>query len=126
MTDQNFRAAVYGTLKRGEPNHHWLARSDFLGTCSLSSIVLYDLGLFPGAKLERSGGVLVEVYMVDAQIFTRLDELEGYDARSPNSGLYDRVPLDTPYGKAWVYIYNHDVSGYPAIRSGGWLAWEPR
>lgn len=122
MTNQNHRVAVYGTLKRSQSNHHILARSDFLGTCSLSSIVLYDLGPYPGAKLERSGGVLVEVYGVDARTFARLDQLEDYNPRSPASGLYDRVLLDTPYGEAWVYIYNHDVSGCRAIRSGGWSA----
>ncbi|GGY63367.1 gamma-glutamylcyclotransferase family protein [Marinobacter zhanjiangensis] len=120
MTRHCHRVAVYGTLKHSEPNHHILASSDFLGTCSLSSIVLYDLGPYPGAKLGRSGGVLVEVYAVDPRTFTRLDQLEGYNARAPKSGLYDRVLLDTPYGDAWVYVYNHDVSGCLATRSGGW------
>lgn len=114
------RVAVYGTLKRGEPNHHILSASACLGTCSLSSIALYDLGPFPGAKLEASNGVLVEVYEVGVRTFARLDQLEDYDARAPKAGLYDRVRLDTPYGQAWVYIYNPNVSGCPAIRDGCW------
>ncbi len=120
MTDRNHRVAVYGTLKRGEPNHHILAASVRLGACSLTSIVLYDLGPFPGAKLEASNGVQVEVYEVGLRTFTRLDQLEDYNARAPKMGLYDRVRLDTPYGQAWVYIYNPDVSDGAVIRSGRW------
>lgn len=120
MTDRNYRVAVYGTLKRGEPNHHTLSASVCLGTCSLMSIALYDLGPFPGAKREASDGVLVEVYEVGLRTFARLDHLEDYNARAPKTGLYDRVRLDTPYGEAWVYIYNPDVSDGAVIRSGRW------
>ncbi|MFC4260527.1 gamma-glutamylcyclotransferase [Marinobacter lacisalsi] len=125
MTDRNHRVAVYGTLKRGEPNHPFLSTAVRLGACSISSIALYDLGPFPGAKLEASNGVLVEVYEVGAHTFARLDQLEGHKARAPKAGLYDRVLLDTPYGEAWVYIYNPDVSDCAAIRSGVWSARMP-
>lgn len=117
---QSHRVAVYGTLKRHQSNHRVLAGSRFVGECSLSSIVLYDLGPYPGAKLERSQGVLIEVYEVDGPTFARLDALEGYDTASPDMGLYDRKLLDTPLGRAWVYIYNHAVSKGGEIRVGGW------
>lgn len=120
MTIRPYRVAVYGTLKRQQSNHRVLAGSRFVGECSLNSIVLYDLGPYPGAKLERSQGVLVEVYDVDGATFARLDALEGYDSASPGSGLYDRKHLETPLGKAWVYIYNHAVPSGGAIRAGAW------
>lgn len=50
------RVAVYGTLKRGMSNHGLLRQSRFLGEESLTSLTLYDLGLFPAAKLEPSQG----------------------------------------------------------------------
>ncbi len=115
-----YRVAVYGTLKRNQSNHGVLAGSRFVGACSLSSIVLYDLGPYPGARLQPSQGVEVEVYDVDGATFARLDELEDYDAASPGKGLYDRRLLETPLGKAWVYLYNHAVTGCQEIRSGAW------
>ncbi|WP_417547522.1 gamma-glutamylcyclotransferase family protein [Marinobacter segnicrescens] len=115
-----YRVAVYGTLKRHQSNHRVLAGSRFVGECSLNSIVLYDLGPYPGAKLERSQGVVIEVYEVDGPTFAQLDALEGYDSTSPDMGLYDRKLVETPLGKAWVYVYNHAVPTTGAIRCGGW------
>ena len=41
--------AVYGTLKRGECNHHLLLRSPCLGQVRLSRLRLYNLGPYPMA-----------------------------------------------------------------------------
>ncbi len=51
------RVAVYGTLKHGHRNHHWLNGADMLGQDRLTGITLYDLGPYPGAKLTPSTGV---------------------------------------------------------------------
>lgn len=44
---------VYGTLKRGHSNHHWLAGATFLGRRLLSGGRLHDLGPYPMAVLSR-------------------------------------------------------------------------
>jgi gamma-glutamylcyclotransferase (GGCT)/AIG2-like uncharacterized protein YtfP len=115
------RVAVYGTLKQNQSNHSFLTGQAFLGCCELSTITLYDLGPFPAAKLSESPSVGVEIYQVSDETMARLDALEGYDPISPDEGLYNRVQLETPLGPAWVYIYNHDVTGWREIRSGEWL-----
>lgn len=120
MIGSENRVAVYGTLKKHQPNHRLLADQRYLGRCKLREITLYDLGPYPGARLKKSGGVVVEVYEVSDAVFDRLDELEGFCADSPAAGLYDRTRLDTPYGWAWVYLYNHTVCGCREIRFGGW------
>jgi gamma-glutamylcyclotransferase (GGCT)/AIG2-like uncharacterized protein YtfP len=112
--------AVYGTLKRGLRNHHWLQGADFVGEDTLTTATLYDLGPFPGAKRQPSRGVRVEVFRVTAPQMAGLDQLEGYDAADPSSGLYDRSIVATAYGPAWLYLYNPDVDGCPVIRQGGW------
>ncbi|MDK9689010.1 gamma-glutamylcyclotransferase family protein [Halomonas sp. LC1] len=114
------RVAVYGTLKHGHRNHHWLNGADMLGQDRLTGITLYDLGPYPGAKLTPSTGVKVEVYAINAEQLARLDELEDYLHNSPDKGMYDRRVLATQYGDAWCYIYNPPVEATSQIKSGEW------
>nr|WP_205598517.1 gamma-glutamylcyclotransferase family protein [Halomonas sp. NO4] len=114
--------AVYGTLKHGLRNHHWLAGAEPLGKDHLTAITLYDLGPCPGAKREPSSGIDVEVYRVNLRQMAALDRLEGYHPPAPAQGDYDRIVLTTRYGPAWVYLYNHTVADCPVIRQGGWPA----
>jgi gamma-glutamylaminecyclotransferase len=85
---------VYGTLKKGEPNHHWLSQtangySKFLCRAStmqkmpLVVATRYNIPFLlnkPGVGNYVTG----EVYEVDDQMLAKLDELEDY----PN--FYDR------------------------------------
>ena len=106
---------VYGTLKRGHGNHHWLAGAPFLGEAVLPDVVLHDLGPFPMA-VPGEGQVRGEVYAVDAAGLARLDRLEGYPR------LYDRRPLPLADGRrAWVYLGRpHQVRHVADIADGCW------
>ncbi|QFU02035.1 Gamma-glutamylcyclotransferase family protein ytfP [Halomonas sp. THAF5a] len=112
--------AVYGTLKRGLRNHHWLDGAAYLGEDRLTEATLYDLGPYPGARLEPSRGITVEVFRVDARLLAGLDRLEDYRVRTPREGDYDRLVQATAFGPAWLYLYNRPVAGYPVIREGAW------
>jgi len=107
--------AVYGTLKRGFCNAHWLSGARFVGEDRLPAIRLHDLGPYPGAVALPSRGVPVEVYALTVAHLRRIDELEDYDAAQPSRGLYDRRPFRTRFGTAWVYLYNGEISQYPVI-----------
>ena len=117
---QNHRVAVYGTLKQGLSNHRLLRDSRFLGRQRLTAITLYDLGSYPGARLEKSLGIEVEVYQVSSATLKQLDALEDYWPDNPEQGLYNRVTLPTRFGLVWVYTYNHSVAGRPSVRLGSW------
>ena len=112
--------AVYGTLKRGLINYPLLQDAGLVGTDTLDCITLYDLGPYPGARLEPSGGILVEVFRVSNAELAQLDVLEDYSPEAPHLGLYDRQQVQTCYGLAWVYLYNHSVQGIEAMRQGSW------
>lgn len=112
--------AVYGTLKKGFGNHGLMAQAQFLGCDKLTQICLYDIGPYPGARLQASEGIEVEVYAISQTHLAELDLLEEYDPATPASSLYTRALLPTRYGLAWVYLYQGQVLGKPCLRSGTW------
>jgi len=112
--------AVYGTLKRGFENSYLLDGAHFLGTDILDSILLYDLGAYPGARLGKSNGIEVEIYSIVSEILYALDQLEEFDPEFPSSGLYRREIIPTAFGDAWIYLFNGSVAGRRPLRSGSW------
>lgn len=106
---------VYGTLRRGQANHAWLAGARWLGEASLRGAVLHDLGPFPMA-VPGDGLVWGELYGVDAATLARLDHLEGHPR------LYERHWLRLEDGRqAWVYLGRpRQVRFVPALPEGRW------
>jgi len=111
--------AVYGTLKRGFGNHRVIAPGQFLGTDTTPGFVMHSLGGFPGV-VRGDGTIHIEVYAVDDQTMGSLDCLEGYRASDPLRGFYDRVQIDTRFGRAWLYVYNGSLVGRPRVRGGNY------
>ena len=110
---------VYGTLKRGGSNHHYLTGQKFLGAAStVPGFRLYDLGGFPGLDevAEDKTGVIGEVYEVDATALANLDVLEGLA-----EGLYRRVAanLKPPFADRGIetYLYSKSIAGRPEVGS---------
>ncbi|KAH8252495.1 hypothetical protein KR032_000255, partial [Drosophila birchii] len=107
------RVFVYGTLKRGEPNHHWLTKKEngqsrFLGKGT--TVVRFPLVVgtrynipFLLARPGQGNHIQGEIYEVDQAMFGKLDELEEY----PN--YYDREEqaIRTEHGETvncWLYL----------------------
>lgn len=110
---------VYGTLKEGHGNYEYFLRdkAEYLGDFNTNPIyTMVSLGGFPGVLRNGKTSIKGEVYEVDKGTFSRLDGLEGYPT------FYTREEIDTPYGKAWMYIYNHDRDELydKIIESGKW------
>ncbi|NMT64265.1 gamma-glutamylcyclotransferase family protein [Marinobacter orientalis] len=112
--------AVYGSLKRGYGNHHLLDKACYIGSDTLTSLSLYNLGPYPGALAKPSDGVTVEVYAVNDPLLAMLDELEGYDSGAEKTSLYVRRKIQTSHGLAWVYLYNRPVRSGQYITDGNW------
>uniref|UniRef100_A0A182JQ59 Gamma-glutamylcyclotransferase family protein n=1 Tax=Anopheles christyi TaxID=43041 RepID=A0A182JQ59_9DIPT len=108
------RVFVYGTLKRGEPNHHWLtdvANGQARFIAKGRTIVQYPLVVATRHNipflLDMPGtGHLVagEIYEIDDRMLGRLDVLEDYPR------LYDRRPeeirceVSNTVECCWVYL----------------------
>jgi gamma-glutamylcyclotransferase (GGCT)/AIG2-like uncharacterized protein YtfP len=119
MTHQVF---VYGSLRRGQGNN-WLLRSaHFAGNAKVSG-KLYNLGGFPGLRLDDAeGDVVGEVWMVDDATLAALDRLEGVGC-----GFYERrkwrVRIEGRLTSAWLYEITEDhIVGRPEVAGGDWAS----
>jgi gamma-glutamylcyclotransferase (GGCT)/AIG2-like uncharacterized protein YtfP len=115
--------AVYGTLLRGESNHHWLQGARYVQALVLQGLALHDLGPYPMAVVDlavspeaTSPGLEVETYAVSAEQLARLDLLEDHPRE------YQRQLWPLGGGReAWIYLGRAEqVIGVPRISSGSW------
>jgi gamma-glutamylcyclotransferase (GGCT)/AIG2-like uncharacterized protein YtfP len=91
-----------------------MTNAQWLGDHQIEGYDLYNIGLYPGV-VPGEGAVYGEVYRIDA---TTLGEL---DALRTSGGEYKRQLIQTPYGSAWLYVYQRSVAGLTHIPSGDWL-----
>jgi gamma-glutamylcyclotransferase (GGCT)/AIG2-like uncharacterized protein YtfP len=69
---------VFGTLKRGRRNEHYLAGARFAGEGWIEGFRLYRLGAPFIVETGRAGDrVFGEIYEVNARMLTAVDGLEG-------------------------------------------------
>ena len=110
---------VYGTLKKGGSNHHFLESSEFLRDEVLEdhSIYVPSLFSFPLLLKDKGGKVHGEVYKVDDNTLANLDMLEG------EGFLYNRINNDE-LGFQY-YLFNDNGSWHidkvnDKIENGKW------
>jgi gamma-glutamylaminecyclotransferase len=103
---------VYGTLKRGDCRHRFMAGSKFLGLATTASgFRLFNLGEYPAMVEDPSGGQIEgEVFEVSDATLRLLDEVEGVA-----DTLYVRkpIPLVDRFSDHSVeaYLYEGSVRG---------------
>ena len=116
--------AVYGSLRKNMGNDHLLSTSKYLGEFKTKpEFSLYSLGYYPGLKTNGNTSVTMEVYAVDDTVAERIDRLEGYTPNGNNT-FYDKIPIETPYGEANVYIYVNNIPEERLVESGNWKAFK--
>ena len=122
---KKYLVAVYGSLRSGMGNHqYYLSDSEYKGTFSTEpEYTLHSLQWYPGLKLNGNTSVVMEVYEVDEKTLTNLNRLEGYYP-GEKSTFYDRIEINTPWGKAFTYIYVNELSKDSIVESGDWVAYK--
>lgn len=109
------RVFVYGTLKRGQRNFHYLQAAEFLGTFSTESIFsMYVFDDYPAVCERGRHAIHGEVYHVNDTQFGLLDELEWYP------DYYQRIEIPTHYGDAWMYIVEAELCQGKELIRGSW------
>lgn len=106
---------VYGTLRKGESNQGFLSASEFLGRHeTLPEYALYDLGPYP-AVTQGHSSIVGEVYLIDDATLARIDQLEDVPVE------YRREQIETPFGQAWIYLYQDTSKLDVLLSSGDWF-----
>ena len=123
--NKKYLVSVYGSLRKTMGNHHYyLSSSEYKGTFTTEpEYTLHSLSFYPGLKLNGNTSVVMEVYEVDEDTLKNLNRLEGY---RPNekATFYDRIEINTPWGKAFTYIYVNELSKESIVESGDWCKYK--
>ena len=109
----NRNVFVYGTLMKGETNHHYLENSTFLGMATIEGYEMYNVGRYP-AIIDGDGIIIGELYQVPNIDMPSIDMLEG------EGSLYIKrcETVTDSKGKssfAFIYVYNRDCSDLERI-----------
>lgn len=119
---KKYLVAVYGSLRKKQSNYEYhLSSSEYKGTFTTEpKYTLHSLSYYPGLKLNGNHSIVMEVYEVDEETLNKLNQLEGY---RPNeeATFYDRIEINTPWGKAFTYIYVNPLSKDSIVESGDWV-----
>ncbi|MEZ5818147.1 MAG: gamma-glutamylcyclotransferase family protein [Hyphomicrobiaceae bacterium] len=109
MSEATERVFVYGTLKRGFPNHHLMQGARLIGmarTVAAMPLVVGNASFTPYLFPEPGTGhrVTGELWEVPARMMPALDELES--THLPNGYRRQAIDIEVEGGaieQAWVY-----------------------
>ena len=99
---------VYGSLKRGERNHHLIRDQRFLfEVTGLPKYRLLDLGTYPGIVRDNATGLTIrgELFEIQDCALDELDEFEG----SPEHYKREVIEIDGIEGPVESYFYQHSI-----------------
>ena len=108
--NSDIRVFVYGTLKNGFRNHHFLSGSRFLGAGrTTKKYAMHSEGGIPFVvENEPVSNIYGELYSVNSAVLDNLDRLEGH----PNWYQRKEVDIFLDGGacstvRAWMYFIPH-------------------
>jgi gamma-glutamylcyclotransferase (GGCT)/AIG2-like uncharacterized protein YtfP len=121
---------VYGSLRSGFKSTAYEYISRFFNLVADAKVKgkLYDLGEYPaGLPADENSFIIGELYVIKnphefSWAIGQLDDYEGVTTEPGEAQLYRRELTDVLFNnntqKAWIYWYNGNVAGKPAITSG--------
>ncbi|XP_055918016.1 putative gamma-glutamylcyclotransferase CG2811 isoform X2 [Eupeodes corollae] len=119
-TSKLIKVFVYGTLKKSEPNHHWLTTSSngyskFISCGQTSEKFPLVIGTrynipFLLDKKGTGNNIQGEIYEVDEMMFGKLDELEDYPTHYDRE-IQDIKTSDGTIVPCWLYL----IRNFPEV-----------
>ena len=108
---------VYGSLRQYGALHDYLNSSDFLGEKKTQKgFTLFSLGPFPAMVRTGEGVVVGEVYEVNKQVLSILDQVEGHP------DFYVRTLIVLEDGEqVEAYLLPGEPYNCAVVQSGDWM-----
>ncbi|WP_245891158.1 gamma-glutamylcyclotransferase [Desmospora activa] len=121
---------MYGTLRQGENNHHYLKGAERLASQAWVYGRLLDTGWgYPALLLQGMERVYGELYRVPHRLLPKIDELEDYTPGTPDNE-YKRVTVtvgtDVGECRAMTYLYTQSLAREKEIPFGDWRLYHLR
>lgn len=114
------RVFVYGTLRRGEANHHLLTTAEFVREARTApAFTLYAFDGHPGMGDTGTTAIVGECFDVDASTLAALDALEDH----PRWYQRREVSLEDGELVAMYILPPHFTEGRAVIPGGDWVRW---
>lgn len=135
MKEGIYQLFVYGSLLSGFRHDAYAYISCYFTLIGEAMVrgKLFDLGEYPGAiPSEEEHFIIGELYQVNNRdefswAIKQLDDYEGMLVEHGETPLFRREPVNVllpdQSSIAWIYWYNQDVTGKPAIPSGDVLSY---
>lgn len=119
------KVAVYGTLRYGAAANGFMKGARYIGKDKIPAR-LYNLGWYPGIKIDPEQATVVDVYEFDGDgqdFLPTIDRYEGFVPSQPRESLFRRVKtlLNDRNDEVFVYEYCFDVHEDTQIKSGDWF-----
>ncbi len=118
---------VYGTLLRGEKNHHVLDGATLLYERQILQAKMFDTGNgYPAIELTNDSTIFGEIYEVPDHLWPALDLLEGYtgdDSTDLYSKEFVNVQTMDELLEVAVYTICDESMKMLEIPSGDWISY---
>lgn len=112
--------ACYGTLKSGFYNNYIIETGKLIGTFKTEPLyTMVSLGSYPALRRNGNNSITYELWEVDDITLKRVYQLEGYKGKG-ESNWYDIDVIDTPHGKAKMFVMDSVKDGRIEIKDGVW------
>ncbi|WP_051314701.1 gamma-glutamylcyclotransferase [Alteribacter aurantiacus] len=107
------RLFVYGTLRKGAVNDHFLKDVTRINEQAWVKGELFDTELgYPAYSIEGDGRVYGELYDIPDQLWDKLHVLEGYDGSKNSLFIPEEVTVTTDTDQKQAFVY---VAGDPSL-----------
>lgn len=124
MSKKNNLIATYGTLRLGQSNNGVLKRTNAIYIGEFQSepeFTMYSVfDSYPALVKDGNTSITIQVFKASDEGLEDVDALEGYYPDSDHYH-YNRIKIATPWGPAYLYVYDEHPKDYKVIESGDWV-----
>jgi gamma-glutamylcyclotransferase (GGCT)/AIG2-like uncharacterized protein YtfP len=103
---------VYGLFR--DSGKRVLGECTYCGRASINGKLYKVNEFYPGYVIDKKSKVYGDIYLVDPNNFSAMDEYEG------DEYIRTKVISSTDI-ECWVYQYKYDVANFEEIKGGDWM-----